>query len=130
MESPDPFVLCAMCAAEDLAFGLDTMADHAAVAVGATRCQGVNGTFEAVEHHGLASKAYAEGLVVVVAANITPGHGFVLTQGPLDTTAIHVGRFLALIGLSRIAQDRALRCPVDAAASSRAAASQSTLGMH
>src|SRR6476660_2638587 len=78
MKSLDALVLCAMCAAEDLAFGLDAMADHAAFAVGATRCQSVNGKFEAVERHGLSGKAYAEGLVVVVAANITSRHDLFL----------------------------------------------------
>ena len=40
----------AVCAAEHLAFRLDTMTDHAAAAVGAVRSQRVDGALEAVEH--------------------------------------------------------------------------------
>ena len=83
MDSLDILVLRAMGAAKNLAFGLDAMTDYTAAAVSATRCQSVNGTFEAVEGHTLPSLAYAERLVVVIAANITPGHCSLLVQRDL-----------------------------------------------
>jgi len=62
-ETTHALMLGAMRAAEDLAAGLDAMADDPATAMAASRRQGLDGALEAIERHGLAAQADAERLV-------------------------------------------------------------------
>src|SRR5262245_52009163 len=70
----DALVPGAMGAAVGLALRLDAVADDAAVAMGTARGHGVDGAFEAVESHGAAALGDAQGLVVVVAADVAGRH--------------------------------------------------------
>jgi len=61
-------------AAEDSAVGLDTVADHSATAVSASRGKRVDRALEAVEDMRLPVPNNLESLVVVVAANLARRH--------------------------------------------------------
>jgi hypothetical protein len=76
----DAFVLGAVGAAEDFASRLNPMANYPTFAVRAARSHRVNGTLEAVERHRLRAQGDAEGLIVIVAANVTASHGTLLVS--------------------------------------------------
>lgn len=65
----------AVCAAEDLAVSFNTMPDNSAIAVCAARCECVDRAFERIERAAASALLEGEALVVVVAADITGGHG-------------------------------------------------------
>ena len=70
----DASLLGAMRAAKDRTARFHSMANDTTVAVGAARCQSMNGTFETVECHGFSGHIDGERLVVLIAANIASCH--------------------------------------------------------
>jgi hypothetical protein len=67
-----------MNAAEDTVASLHAVPDHFAAAVGARRRQRVDGALEAIEDMCRAPDSYLERFVVVVSANLTDRHAYLL----------------------------------------------------
>jgi hypothetical protein len=70
------FMLRAVCAAIHLLICLDAVSDHCAPAVGAPRCELVNGALEAVKRVPLAGNDNVKRLVIVVPACFASRHVF------------------------------------------------------
>jgi hypothetical protein len=68
-------MLRAVRAAIDRTASFDAMPHHATIAMCATRRHGMDGTFKAVECHGLLALSNAKCLVVLVSADVTDRHG-------------------------------------------------------
>jgi len=91
--------------AEDAALRFDTVADHAAAAVLADRCEGVDRALEAVEDVRRAAPVNLERLVVFIAADLTGRHAlFPLRRGWLGDLLDHLADLLSAVGGD-------LRCP-------------------
>src|SRR5690606_15482425 len=64
------------------------MPDDAAAAMIADRRQLVDGAFETVEHMGLPGGHHFEGQIIIVPADLTPGHGALRFTGRAACPAI------------------------------------------
>jgi len=62
----------------DLALGLNTMTDDAALTMTALGRHGVDGALKTVESHSVVTLGNAERLIVVVAAHLASGHSTLL----------------------------------------------------
>ena len=76
------FLLGAVSATKDRVVLLDPMTDDACAALWASRCKGLNGTFETIECVANAIHGYLERLVVIVTARFAFRHRVPLNQEP------------------------------------------------
>ena len=74
------FLLGAVSTAEDRVVFFDSMTDDVRAAIRASRCKGLDGTFETIECVAAAIQGYLERLVLVVTAGFAFRHGCLLTR--------------------------------------------------